>query len=191
MTKSIEAKWAGWCAAAALGMVVGCAKNGDSHMGHAHKTGAHSDMVRRAVAKVEATQGHQVKGTITFTKVDNGVRTVVDLTGLTPGEHGFHIHEKGDCSAADATSAGSHYNPTGAPHGGPDSPQHHMGDLGNVTADQSGKAHLDRVFTFLSLDGPNSIVGKAIIVHADRDDLTSQPTGNAGGRVACGVIEPK
>ena len=189
MTTRSDIKWATLCVGAAIALA-GCARHDHSHMGHAHKSGEHGEMavVKKAVAKLEPTQGNTAKGTITFTKVDNGVRVVVDITGLTPGEHGFHIHEKGDCSAADGATAGAHFNPTGAPHGGPDSPQHHLGDLGNVTADQSGKAHLDRIFTFLSMEGPNSIVGKGVIVHAGKDDLTSQPAGNAGARVACGAI---
>lgn len=146
-----------------------------------------------AVAVLSPTQGNQAKGTVTFQAAENGtgVRVVADITGLTEGEHGIHIHEKGDCSAPDASSAGGHFNPTGMPHGGPDSPEHHLGDLGNITADASGTGHLDRVFSFLSLTGTNSIVGHSVIVHGGRDDLTSQPTGNAGGRVACGVIELK
>ena len=148
-------------------------------------------MMTVATATLTPTQGHDVKGTVTFTKVDNGVRVVADITGLTPGEHGFHVHEKGDCSAPDGSSAGGHFNPTGMPHGGPDSEKHHIGDLGNLTADASGKATLDRVFTFLELSGTNSIVGCGLVVHQGADDLTSQPSGDAGARVACGVIELK
>jgi Cu-Zn family superoxide dismutase len=142
-----------------------------------------------AAAAVEPTQGHQVKGTITFTPVADGVRVVADLTGLTPGDHGFHIHEKGDCSAPDGTSAGGHFNPGNSPHGAPDAAAHHAGDLGNVTAGADGKAHLDQVFKFLSLSGPDTIVGRGLIVHAGKDDMTTQPTGNAGAREACGVIK--
>lgn len=141
-----------------------------------------------AMATISPTKDHQAKGTVNFTKEADGVRVVADLSGLTPGSHGFHIHEKGDCSAPDASSAGGHYNPTGMPHGGPDAAKHHVGDLGNIEADQSGKAHLDRVFSFLSLSGTNSIVGRAVIVHAGKDDLTSQPSGAAGARAGCGVI---
>jgi len=152
---------------------------------------AASPMTAKAVATLSPTQGYDVKGTVTFTKVDNGVQVVADITGLKPGEHGFHIHEKGDCSAPDASSAGGHFNPTGMPHGGADSAKHHLGDMGNITADASGKAHLDRVFSFLALSGTNSIVGHSVIVHEGTDDLTSQPSGNAGARAACGVIEIK
>jgi Cu-Zn family superoxide dismutase len=144
-----------------------------------------------AVALMNPTQGHQVKGTVTFISEEGGVRVVADLTGLAPGEHGFHVHENGDCSAPDGTSAGGHFNPAHVPHGGPDSPQHHTGDLGNISAGQDGTAHMDQVFKFLALSGSESIVGRGLIVHAGADDLKTQPTGNAGGREACGVIEAK
>jgi Cu-Zn family superoxide dismutase len=143
---------------------------------------------QEAVATLEPTEGNQVSGTVRFVAEGNTVRVIAEITGLTPGKHGFHIHEKGDCSAPDGSSAGGHFNPTGMPHGSPDAEQHHVGDLGNLTADASGKATLDRAFAFLSLDGENSIVGRGLIVHAGADDLKTQPTGNAGARVACGVI---
>jgi Cu-Zn family superoxide dismutase len=143
----------------------------------------------KAMAALAPTEGNHAMGTVTFTAADKGVRVVANISGLSPGEHGFHIHEKGDCSAADASSAGEHFNPTGAPHGGPDSDQHHVGDLGNITADSSGSATLDRVFSYLTLEGDTSIIGRAVVVHSGRDDLTSQPSGDAGTRVACGVIQ--
>ena len=96
---------------------------------------------------------------------------IAELTGLTPGEHGFHVHEFGDCSMADGTCAGGHFNPTGAPHGGPDDAKRHVGDLGNIKADASGKATYKRVDKMLALNGPNSIIGRSIIVHAAPDDL--------------------
>ena len=146
---------------------------------------------RGAVAALEPTQGHEVRGTVTFTEEANGVRVMANLTGLKQGEHGFHIHEKGDCSAPDASSAGGHFNPTGAPHGGPEGEQHHTGDLGNITADASGNARFDQVFSFLKLSGTNSIVGRGLIVHEGKDDFTTQPSGDGGARLACGVIEMK
>jgi Cu-Zn family superoxide dismutase len=145
--------------------------------------------VKKATAVLWPTQGNRVKGTVTFTAVDGGVKVVADVDNLTPGKHGFHVHEFGDCSAHDGSSAGGHFNPTGKKHGGPDSPERHMGDLGNLEADQNGHAHYERVDAELSLDGPNSIVGHSLVVHADEDDLTTQPTGNSGARVACGPIE--
>ena len=150
--------------------------------------GARADSVTKAVATLSPTQGNNVSGVVTFTKVDGGVKIVADVSGLTPGRHGFHIHEFGDCSAPDAASAGGHFNPTHRQHGGPDSEMRHAGDFGNLDADASGKAHYERVDKVISLDGPESIIGHAVIVHAKADDLKSQPSGNAGARVACGVI---
>jgi len=144
--------------------------------------------ITRAVAVLHPTQGNDVSGTVTFTQMDNGVKVEADIKGLSPGKHGFHIHEYGDCSAADGTSAGGHYNPTGQPHAGPDQQKRHMGDLGNVEADGSGNAGYDRLDSHLRLNGPDTIIGRGVIVHAGADDLTSQPSGAAGPRVACGVI---
>jgi len=146
----------------------------------------------RAVANLAPTQGNNVKGTVTFTENQGKTRIVANVTGLTPGKHGFHVHEKGDCSAPDASSAGGHFNPGGHKHGSPDAPEHHAGDLGNIEADSKGRAHLDQTVDFLTVaDGPNAVVGRAVIVHSQEDDLQTQPTGNAGARVACGVIEKK
>ena len=150
--------------------------------------GVRADSVTKAVATLSPTKGTDVSGVVTFTKVDGGVKIVADVTGLTPGQHGFHIHEFGDCSAPDAASAGGHFNPTHMQHGGPDSEMRHAGDFGNLDADASGRAHYERVDKVISLDGPGSIIGHAVIVHANADDLKSQPSGNAGARVACGVI---
>ena len=186
MTTKRKIQWAGLGVALALAGA-GCARHDHSHAGHAHQH-ADDNAPKKAVCTLNPTQGNDVKGTVTFTKNGAGVRVVADVTGLTPGEHGFHIHEKGDCSAPDASSAGGHFNPTGAAHGAPGAEQHHIGDLGNLTADSSGKAHLDKVMPFLTMSGTNSILGRSVIVHAGKDDLTSQPAGNAGARVACGVI---
>jgi Cu-Zn family superoxide dismutase len=142
----------------------------------------------KAVAVLHPSSGSHVTGTVTFTKTGDGVRVVADVEGLTPGEHGFHIHEFGDCSAADATSAGPHYNPGKHQHAGPDTEMRHEGDLGNLTADASGKAHYERLDQQLRLSGEHSIVGRAVIVHEKMDDFKTQPTGNAGARIACGVI---
>lgn len=144
-----------------------------------------------AVATLEPTEGNAARGTVTFTKADGGVRVVANLQGLAPGQHGFHIHENGDCSAPDASSAGGHYSPQDDPHGGPDDSagERHMGDLGNVEVGQDSTAAYDRVDQQLVLTGADGIVGKAVIVHAGQDDLTSQPSGDAGSRIACGVIE--
>jgi Cu-Zn family superoxide dismutase len=115
------------------------------------------------------------------------VQVVADITGLTPGKHAFHIHEFGDCSAADAATAGTHYNPTHKPHGAPDAAEHHVGDMGNLEADSTGKAHLELKSKLLKFSGEDSILGRGVIIHEKVDDW-SQPVGNAGGRVACGVV---
>ena len=147
----------------------------------------------RAVAELKPTEGSQVTGTVTFSPGNGGVRVVADVEGLGPGLHGFHVHEVGDCSAPDAASAGGHFNPGHTPHGAPENPlaQRHAGDLGNLEADAEGKAHYERMDPILSLTGPESIMGKSVIVHAAADDLSSQPAGNAGARLACGVIEAR
>ena len=142
-----------------------------------------------AIAQVRPTAGNEAHGTVAFEKVNGGVRVVARLEGLAPGKHGFHIHESGDCSAPDASSAGEHFNPTGASHGGRLDERTHVGDMGNIEADASGKSHLEYIDPRLTLDGGQSVVGKAIIVHAGADDLRSQPSGDSGARVACGVIE--
>ena len=145
--------------------------------------------VTKAVAVLQPTEGNTVKGTVTFTQEDGGVRVTANFERLTEGDHGFHIHEKGDCSSPDGKSAGGHFNPEGVDHAGPDAEKRHVGDLGNLSASADGTASLDVLDKVISLNGPNTIVGRGVIVHANPDDLTSQPTGNAGGRVACGVIE--
>jgi superoxide dismutase, Cu-Zn family len=141
----------------------------------------------KAIAVMYPASGSPVKGTVTFTKTGDAVQVVADFTGLTPGKHAFHIHEFGDCSAADAATAGTHFNPTHKPHGAPDKPERHAGDLGNLEADSTGKAHLELKSDVLKFGGETSILGRAVIVHEKVDDW-SQPVGNAGGRVACGVI---
>ena len=139
----------------------------------------------KAIAVLSSASGSQASGTITFTKSGNGVQVVAEVSGLSPGKHGFHVHEFGDCSAADAVSAGNHFNPTKDPHAGHDADKRHMGDLGNLEADASGKARLDLTDKKIKIE---SVIGKAVIVHEKADDLKTQPTGDAGGRIACGVI---
>ena len=151
-------------------------------------TQASAQEVKKAIAVLHPASGSQVMGTVTFTKTDGGMQVVADITGLTPGQHGFHIHEFGDCSAPDATSAGGHFNPSKNPHAGHDDAKRHEGDLGNIEADSSGKAHLELTDKMMTMSGEKSIIGRGVIVHEKADDLKTQPTGNAGGRVACGVI---
>ena len=142
----------------------------------------------KAIAVLHPTSGNTVAGSVTFIKSGDEIKVVADITGLTPGKHGFHIHEFGDCSSSDGNSAGGHFNPTHKAHGAPDASDRHAGDLGNIEADASGKAHLEWSDKVMKLSGADSIVGHAVIVHEKADDLKTQPTGNAGGRLACGVI---
>ena len=144
-----------------------------------------------AVAVLEPTQGSSVQGTVTFQQMEEGIHVSARVTGLTPGKPGFHIHEKGDCSAPDGTSAGGHFNPTGADHAGPESAMQHAGDLGNLEANADGVADYHAMLSYITLEegSPNYIVGLGVIVHEQEDDLMSQPTGAAGARLACGVIK--
>jgi Cu-Zn family superoxide dismutase len=144
--------------------------------------------VTKAAAVVYPLSASGVTGVVAFAKADGGVKVSVKLAGLKPGTHGFHIHEFGDCSAADGTSAGGHFNPTGDPHAGPKDDKRHEGDMGNIEADKDGAVALDYVDAKLSFEGPGSILGRGVIVHAAADDFKTQPTGNAGGRLGCGVI---
>jgi Cu-Zn family superoxide dismutase len=148
-----------------------------------------------APAKAAATQesNKTVMGTVTFTKADGGVKVVADLTGLSPGKHGIHIHQSPDLTAATLASAGGHFNPEGHKHGGPDTADHHAGDLGNIEASADGKAHLDETVKGLTIgDGSKTdVIGHSVVVHAGEDDMKTDPAGNSGGRVAAGVIEGK
>ncbi len=143
-----------------------------------------------AVANLEPTKGNSAKGTVTFTQHGDKVRVNVQLSGLNPGaEHGFHVHEKGDCGSADGMSAGGHYNPAGTAHGA-QAGTHHAGDMPNVKADSYGNASASFEISGVSVgSGSTDVVGKGLIVHRDRDDYNSQPVGNAGPRIACAVIQ--
>jgi superoxide dismutase, Cu-Zn family len=150
---------------------------------------ARADEHQKAVAVLHATQGNKAAGTVTFTKTDDGVRVVAEITGLKPnGKHGFHVHEFGDCSDPKAENAGGHFNPGDHQHGGPTADERHAGDMGNLDADAKGNARLEYVDKMMKLSGDNAIIGHAVIVHEKADDLKSQPTGDAGARIACGVI---
>ncbi len=143
-----------------------------------------------ALAQMQATAGNKVKGTVKFVEgADGKVTVTAELEGLNPGQqHAFHVHEFGDCSAPDGASAGGHYNPGGHDHGLPEkAPQRHAGDLGNLTADKDGKAKYTVVVDNLTVGKKFAVIGRSVIVHAKTDD-GGQPTGNAGGRVACGLI---
>jgi Cu-Zn family superoxide dismutase len=143
-----------------------------------------------ATATLRPASGSQVQGRIKFTQVGpNRVRVTGEVSGHQPGMKGFHIHEKGDCSAPDAMSAGGHFNPNKTQHGVTPAIGH-AGDMGNLTFSDSGRATIDTTFEGLTVssDAANGIIGRAIIVHMGTDDLKTDPTGNAGARAACGVI---
>lgn len=145
--------------------------------------------VKTAFATIKSLKGDKITGKVTFTQQPDGVLIVADVDGLTPGKHGFHVHEHGDCSSPDGSSAGGHFNPTNKKHGCPDDVERHVGDFGNIEADANGHAHYERVDTVISLNGKDTIVGRSIMIHADEDDCKSQPAGNSGARIACGIIE--
>jgi len=143
----------------------------------------------KAIAVLRPTEGSTASGRVEFIPQGGGTLLRAQINGLAPGSrHGFHIHEFGDCSSPDGNSAGGHFNPGGHRHGGPDDAQRHAGDLGNIQADANGIAVMEMKNTGLALSGAASIVGRAVIVHAGPDDLKTQPTGDAGGRLACGTI---
>ena len=131
-----------------------------------------------------------LSGTVTFTAEADGVSIVAHIEGASSGDHGFHIHEVGDCSADDFTSSGGHFNPAGVDHAGPADEERHAGDLGNITIGEDGTGHLEVATNLITLgEGDNSVIGRAVVLHEGTDDLTSQPTGAAGGRIGCGVIQ--
>ena len=143
--------------------------------------------VTAAVCVLQATEGNKVTGVIRFTEEGGKLKVVADVEGLTPdAKHAFHIHEFGDGTSKDGSSAGGHFNPEGHAHGLPDAAEHHAGDMGNLQADKEGKAHYE-VTIDGSIAGKNAILGRGVIVHAKVDD-GGQPVGNAGARIAFGVI---
>jgi Cu-Zn family superoxide dismutase len=162
--------------AAACALLAGCASMGDD--------------TQRATAQLQPTKGNKTFGEATFEQVGDKVHVIIYVQGLKPGqEHGLHIHEVGDCSSGDGMSAKGHFNPYGKPHGQPTSSDRHAGDLPALKAGKDGRAKVDvKVDVITVQPGPASIVGRAVIVHADPDDYRTQPTGNAGARLACGVI---
>jgi Cu-Zn family superoxide dismutase len=145
----------------------------------------------KATAQLQPTKGNTANGTITFTQRDKWVLVEGKISGLPPGaELGFHVHEKGDCSSGDGMSTGGHFNPLGKPHAHFGTPDRHAGDLPALQADASGNATLKIELDVITVtDGPTSVVGRGLIVHAQPDDYTTQPTGNAGARIACAVIQ--
>lgn len=147
------------------------------------------------MAKMESRSDSKVQGTIALTQTsDTEVSLQIDLTGFAPNTtHAFHIHANGDCSDAGAAAAGPHFNPAGTRHGGPEHENRHAGDMGNLVADENGEVHTQRINTLVTLQEnvPHSAIGKSIIIHESVDDFETQPTGNAGARISCGVIVKK
>lgn len=170
------------CTFSALAFFSSCEKENVAFYNQGKPTGI------QASAVLKPTEGNKVTGNVQFIQLDKGIRVVAKIEGLTPGDHGFHVHEFGDCSAPDATSAGGHFNPSKNLHASPDDLPRHVGDLGNIFADADGKATYDRIDFTIKFSGDHSIIGKSVIIHEKKDDFVSQPTGNAGARVACGVI---
>ncbi len=168
--------------------VFGCSQK--AHSGQANAAPAKTSIKAslKAVAVISPTQGSEVTGVVHFTQTAEGVRVTGAIEHLTPGKHGFHVHEAGDCTGPQGKTAGGHFNPDNMPHGGPMDAKRHVGDLGNIIADTNGTAVINMVDTVIALQGPHSIIGRSVIVHAGEDDLTSQPSGDAGPRVGCGVI---
>jgi Cu-Zn family superoxide dismutase len=144
--------------------------------------------VTKAVAVIQPLQQSGVQGVVTFIQEGNGVRVIADITGLAPGKHGFHIHEFGDGTASDGMSLGGHFNPGSTMHGGPEDRERHVGDLGNIEADKSGRAKYNRLDTRISLQGRYSIIGRSVVIKEKVDDFKTQPGGGAGQRIAFGVI---
>jgi len=144
----------------------------------------------RATAQLEPTRGNATAGTVEFVQVGSKVRVTARVSGLKPGQqHGFHVHEAGDCSSGDGMSAKGHFNPYGKPHGPGGTMERHAGDMPNLKADANGNASATVELDVITVTaGPASVVGRGVIVHAQPDDYTSQPVGNAGARMACGVV---
>lgn len=187
-----------WWVVGACGLVMGCGSSksaaespsgGSPQQGAGAARGATAPLAR---AKLQTTQGYRTSGEVSFFVEDERIRVRGTVNGLTPNaEHGFHIHEFGDCSAADASSAGDHFSPHPMKHGHPGQGEHHLGDLFNLRADAAGTAQVDQVIEKARLGDGSSmdIVGRAVIVHVAPDDYETQPAGGSGARIACGVIE--
>ena len=169
-----------WTLAAGARDITSGEKKGEAHGQHMGP--------RAAVAVLHGLgKNHDIRGVIHFQVIEDGIEITGQINGLPPGEHAFHVHEFGDCSSEDGMSAGAHFNPEHKHHGSPEAEQRHVGDLGNIKADDNGRVNLNLKDRVIQLHGPHSIIGRSLIVHAQRDDFTD-PAGNAGARIACGVI---
>lgn len=173
-------------------VAVGCTKQQESVVEEAQVAQAPAVTPMEAVAQLVSRADLAIVGTVSFTQAGPGAPTVVaaHFEGVEEGMHGLHVHDVGDCSADDFTSAGGHFNPMDVPHGGPDDAERHAGDLGNIECHGDGMCHLQMESSLLTVEGGlGSVVGRAVILHEKMDDLVSQPTGAAGSRLACGLIE--
>jgi Cu-Zn family superoxide dismutase len=170
----------------AAGCVFVAADSDEKHESHEKRSAKGPS----ALAKIDPRSGSNVTGIATFEEVPGGVRVRIEIQNAPPGWHAVHVHEKGDCSAPDGSSAGGHFNPAALNHGAPHAVgAHHAGDLGNMEVGEDGKGYHEILMPDLSVSsGPNSVIDRSIIIHAGVDDLVTQPTGNAGGRIGCGVI---
>ena len=182
----------GLAASIASLLLAACASTGSSPTAASRSSAKPaSSTAQQAMANLASASGSLVSGRLTFVPMGDGVHMTGEVGGLAPGDtRGFHIHEKGDCSAADASSAGGHFNPGAQAHGRAGTGAHHAGDTDNIVADAKGVARVNAHLRGVTLGGgaANDIAGRAVIVHAAADDYATQPTGNAGARVACGVI---
>jgi Cu-Zn family superoxide dismutase len=168
----------------------GTQQNDESQAGSEEQTEQQEE--RTATAKMEAASGSNVTGEAKFTERDGKIRFELSVENLSPGEHAVHLHEKGDCSAEDASSAGGHWNPTMKPHGKRgDGTSYHKGDIGNMNVGNDGKGTISMTVDGWSIGGADStnVIGVSVIVHEKPDDFTTQPSGNAGARLSCGVIK--
>ena len=179
-------------ATTAIALAAGLAACSSTGADRANPRTVASANLNAAVGVAQPNPQSPVQGTLTFSELRGIVSVSGTVTGLKPNSaHAFHIHEKGDCSAPDFASAGGHFNPTSMPHGAHGSGLHHLGDMPPLLADASGTAQVSFNSQSLTLRGPNSVITKSVIVHRDPDDVNAQPTGNAGPRLACGVIQLK
>jgi Cu-Zn family superoxide dismutase len=181
-----------WLASAAVLVLalVGCGGEKTTEEEAAKPELGAKSTVNEALAQLESKSGSEVTGQGVFELEGDKVTLYLSLQNLPPGVHAVHIHEFGDCSAEDGTSAGGHWNPLEMDHGKWNEAPFHLGDLGNVEADEYGNGSLTLTTSMwtLSSGALDDVVGKSIVVHEAEDDFTTQPTGNAGGRIACGVI---
>lgn len=179
------------CVVGAPLLVAGCAKQEEAPAPAPVVEAPAAPEPVTAIAMLQPRGDLTLTGTVSFTQLGDTVTIGGHVEGVSPGKHGFHLHELGDCSAEDFTSTGGHFNPTDAPHGGPADRVRHAGDFGNIEVGEDGVGHLELTSDMITVAaGPTTVVGRAVILHEGEDDLESQPTGAAGGRIACGVVAP-